>query len=57
MSPISTLPTYEAESFSRWLVKATESYFENPDVKKRFNAWRKERERNADRKADEGTAV
>lgn len=52
MNPMSTLPTYEAESFSRWLVKATESYFENPDVKKRFNAWRKERELNARGKMD-----
>ena len=57
MNPMSTMPTYEAESFSRWLVKATMNYFENPEVKKRFNAWKKERERDADRKADKSSDI
>jgi hypothetical protein len=57
MNPISTLPTYEADSFSRWLVKATMNYFENPDVKKRFKEWKKERESNADRKNEESATA
>lgn len=57
MNLMSTLPTYEAESFSRWLVKATEAYFEKPDVKKRFNAWKKERDRDAHREIDKSTTV
>ena len=43
MAAISTLPTYETNSFARWVVKATERYFENPAVKRRFEGWKKER--------------
>jgi len=44
MADISTLPTYEANSFCRWVAKATLAYFENPDVQARFEKWKKERE-------------
>ncbi|MBQ8637113.1 MAG: hypothetical protein IJ423_05500 [Clostridia bacterium] len=50
MNELSTLPTYEAKSFMLWVAKATEAYFENPDVKRRFEEWKKERELNAHRK-------
>ena len=43
MNELSTLPTYEAKSFMLWVAKATEAYFENPDVKERFEKWKKER--------------
>ena len=44
MSELSTMPTYEINSFALWVAKATEAYFENPDVKKRFEEWKKEKE-------------
>jgi len=43
MNELSTLPTYEAKSFMLWVAEATERYFENPDVEKRFEKWKKER--------------
>lgn len=30
------LPAYEQNYFCRWVVKATEKYFEDPDVQRRF---------------------
>lgn len=53
MNELSTLPTYEAKSFMLWVAEATERYFENPDVKRRFEEWKKERELNAHRKSCE----
>jgi len=53
MAAISTLPTYETNSFARWVAEATERYFENPDVKRRFENWKKERESNVRRKTYE----
>lgn len=50
MAAISTLPKYETNSFARWVAEATERYFENPDVKRRFEEWKKERESNVRRK-------
>ena len=44
MTDISTLPTYEMNSFARWVAKATLKYFENPDVQERFEKWKKEKE-------------
>ena len=44
MAEISTLPTYEMNSFSRWVANATLAYFENPDVQARFEKWKMERE-------------
>ena len=46
MANISTLPTYEMNSFAGWVAKMAEKYFENPDVKMRYEAWEKERARN-----------
>ena len=37
------LPAYEEKSFARWVAKATEEYFKNPEVKKRFEKWKKEK--------------
>ena len=42
MADISTLPKYETRSFARWVARATLAYFENPDVKRRFEEWKKE---------------
>ena len=39
MADLSTMPTYEARSFARWVAKATEEYFKNPEVKARFEQW------------------
>lgn len=44
MADLSTMPTYELNNFARWLAKATEAYFNDPDVKRRFEAWQKEQE-------------
>lgn len=43
-SELSTLPTYELNRFALWVAKATEAYFQNPEVKRRFEEWKKERE-------------
>ena len=43
MAEISTLPTYEMNSFARWVANATLAYFENPDVQARFEQWKAER--------------
>lgn len=51
MAEIKNLPAYEAKSFARWVAEATEKYFENPEVKKRFEEWKKEQELNAHRTA------
>lgn len=53
MSLLSTLPTYEANSFARWVAEATEKYFEDPEVRKRFEEWKKERESNGGKKVRE----
>ena len=42
-SDIETLPTYEARSFASWVYKATELYFKNPENKRRFEEWERER--------------
>lgn len=39
---ITTLPEYETQSFARWVYQAAEKYFENPEVKARYEKWRKE---------------
>ena len=44
MDGIATLPTYEMNNFSRWVVKETLAYFENPDVQVRFEKWKRERD-------------
>lgn len=44
MSTLSTLPTYDINNFARWVADATERYFENPDVKRRFEKWKREKE-------------
>lgn len=41
MENISTLPKYESLSFARWLAKATEEYFKDPEVQRRFAEWQK----------------
>lgn len=42
---LDTMPPVEMRIFCRWVAKATEAYFQNPDVKSRFENWQKERER------------
>ena len=32
-----------SKMFFRWVAEATEAYFENPDVKRRFEEWKKEK--------------
>lgn len=43
MNEIETLPAYELKSFLRWVARATEKYFEDPEVQRRFESWQKER--------------
>lgn len=50
VSELSTMPEYELRRFARWVAEATEAYFQNPDVKRRFEEWQNERNSNACRK-------
>jgi hypothetical protein len=43
MSDLSSLPSYELKRFARWVAKATEKYFEDPEVKIRFEKWQSEK--------------
>ena len=43
MYDIDTLPEYEFNSFARWVIKATEEYFKDPEVQRRFKKWQKEK--------------
>lgn len=45
MDELSALPPYEAKIFMLWAAKATEEYFKNPDVKRRFEEWMRQREK------------
>jgi len=42
---------YDEIRFCRWIAKATEAYFKQPSVQERYEAWLKEREKNAAGKA------
>ena len=42
-SPLATLPEWEMKYFCRWVYRATEEYFKDPEVQKRFEAWQKEK--------------
>lgn len=42
MASITSLPAFELNYFARWLGKATEEYFKDPDVQRRFEEWKKE---------------
>lgn len=44
------VPAWEMKNFCRWLVKATEEYFKDPQVQARYEAWLKEREGEVDGK-------
>lgn len=54
ISELSSMPVYEMRSFSRWLIKTVTAYFDDPDVQRRFEAWKKERECAALQAAAEG---
>ena len=41
---IATLPEAEAKNFYRWVAKAAEKYFEDPEVQRRFEEWKRERD-------------
>ncbi len=45
MTGIQTIPKCDMDSFARWVAKATIAYFEDPDVRRRFEEWKKEREK------------
>ncbi len=51
MSDISTTPTWELNHFCLWVARATEAYFKDPDVQRRYNEWMKEKEREANKGA------
>ncbi len=42
MYDIKTLPSCEITSFARWIARTVEKYYEDPDVKRRFDEWDKE---------------
>ncbi len=54
MSELSTMPTYELNHFALWIGKMTEAYFQNPDVKRRFEEWEKECEKKRAEAAESG---
>jgi hypothetical protein len=39
------MPSFEMKQFARWVAQATERYFEDPDVKRRFEKWKAEKEK------------
>lgn len=41
MNVMETLPAYETWSYSKWIAEATEAYFKDPNVQRRFEEWRK----------------
>lgn len=41
---VRTLPEWEFNSLARWIGRACEKYFEDPEVQKRFEEWKKQRE-------------
>ena len=47
---ITTLPTFEKNSFARWVADATEKYFENPEVQERFEKWKSEKDAQKNKK-------
>ena len=48
---ISTMPGWERNYFLRWVFKATEEYFKDPDVQRRFEIFMEEKRRKAAEKA------
>ena len=47
---IKTLPNCEMSSFAKWIAKATEQYFKNPDVQRRFEEWKKQEQQKSSNK-------
>lgn len=45
-SEIKTLPKWELDNFCRYIAEATEKYMQDPLNKKRFEEWRKEKDKN-----------
>ena len=50
MHILKDLPAYELHHFAKWVAKATEAYFEDPDVQRRFKEWQKTRNQNQEEK-------
>ena len=48
---VSTLPGWELKYFLRWVARATEAYFKDPDVQRRFKEWQEEERRKAEAEA------
>lgn len=42
MESIKTLPDCDLYIFAKQIAKATEQYFKNPDVQRRFEEWKKQ---------------
>lgn len=60
MNELETMPIYEARSFAEWVAKATEEYFKDPDVKRRFKKWQKEQkelQKKSDNNNEEGVVL
>lgn len=57
MSVLASMPAYETTAFLRWVAKAAESYFDDPDVKRRFEEWRKERKENREKNVSHDSKI
>lgn len=44
MASLGLVSSYDEYSFAKWVAKATQKYFENPDVQKRFKEWQHKKE-------------
>lgn len=42
---IKTLPTWELNNFYKYIAKATEEYMKDPENKRRFEIWKKDKDR------------
>lgn len=46
-SELETMPGWELKHFCRWVYKATEEYFKDPDVQRRYQEFLAEKARKA----------
>lgn len=45
INPMDTLPAFKAKSFYRWVARTVDKYFENPEVQRRYEIWKAERDK------------
>lgn len=54
---LESMPGWELKHFCLWVAKATEEYFKDPDVQRRFKEYQEEQAAKARLKAEGGAAT